>query len=113
MIDWKQLATMATRSLVYSMLVILANFIIAFLVFGDIIKHLSSISLFLLLEGGIFLVVGGTSVMYSPMGAKISELMFKSRPWNAKRQKEVEKKATTWIATGLILIISALSISAL
>ena len=101
------------RSLVYSSIVIAANFVVAFLVVGDIHQYLSSISLFLLLEGGICLVVGGTSVMYSPITAKILEVLFKSEPWNAKRQKGVEKKAEVWIVSGVILVIAALLISAL
>ncbi len=98
--------------MVYSSVVILANFIVAFIVAGDIHAYLASISLFLLLEGGVCLAIGGAAVMYSPMSSKILEVLFKSEPWNAKRQKEVEKKAGLWIVSGVIIVVVALFISA-
>ena len=113
MVDWKKLLMLLGRSLVYSLIVILTNFLVAFLLVGDVHANLPSISLFLLLEGGIFLTIGGTSVMYSPITAKILEVLLKAEPWNAKRQREMEKKALIWIISGVILVTIALLTSAL
>jgi len=66
----------------------------------------------MLLEGGIGLTVGGASASYYPLGSKISEVLFHSKPWNAVRLKEAEKQARAWIVTGIILVIEALLLSA-
>jgi hypothetical protein len=66
----------------------------------------------MLLEGGIGLSVGSAVASYSPLGAKINEVFFHSKPWNAKHQKEAEKQARAWIVTGIILVFAALLVSA-
>ncbi|MCX8151339.1 MAG: hypothetical protein N3D85_07575 [Candidatus Bathyarchaeota archaeon] len=71
-----------------------------------------AMSLLILLEGGICLTAGGAVAFYSPVSAKISEVLFHSRPWTVQRQKEVEKSARTWIATGIILVLVSFVISA-
>jgi hypothetical protein len=112
MIRWKSLFEFIARCLIYSSIVILIDFVIlVFLVggFSEIIYSLSFVALF---EGGISLVVGGAAALYSPASAKISEVIFRTKPWNAKRQKEVETQAKSWIATGLFLVLEALLLSA-
>jgi hypothetical protein len=100
------------RSLVYSLIVFLIDFILIVFIagFNQIIYNLSFL---MLLEGGIGLAVGGAAASYSPIGAKLSEIIFHSKPWNAKRQREVEQQAKTWIVTGIFLIVVALSLSAI
>lgn len=99
-------------SLLYSSIVALADFVIIFFLLGDLNQIKESLSFVMLLEGGIGLTAGGAAVFYSPLGAKISEVLFHSKPWNAKRQKETEKHATVWIGTGVFLVLAALLLSA-
>jgi hypothetical protein len=108
----KVILELILRSLLYSSIVLLVDSILIFFAggFNQIIYNLSFL---MLLEGGMGLAVGGAAASYSPIGAKLSEIIFHSKPWNAKRQKEVENQAKTWIATGIILIVIALSLSAI
>ena len=73
----------------------------------------SILSLIMLVEGGLGLTTGGVVAVYSPLGAKIGEVFFRSEPWNATRQKEADARALAWIITGGILVFAALLISAL
>lgn len=100
------------RTLLYSLIVILIDFVLIFSLQG-LNQITDSLSFVMLFEGGISLTVGGGVAFYSPLGAKISELFFHSKPWNAKRLKEVEKQARAWIVTGIILVFAALLLSAL
>lgn len=101
------------RSLLYSLVVILIDFVFLLAIQGSLNQIAFFLSLLLLLEGGIGLTVGGAVAFYSPLGAKMSEILFHSKPWTAQRQKEAEKQARTWIATGTILILASFLISAL
>ena len=100
------------RNLLYSLIVILIDFVLIFSLQGGLNQITDSLSFVMLFEGGIGLTAGGTVAFYSPLGAKISEVFFHSKPWNAKRQKEVEKQARAWIVTGIILVFEALLLSA-
>ena len=111
MIDKKNVLELIARTLIYSLIVILIDFIIIFSLQG--INQITEVLSFVLLfEGGMGLTVGGAAAFYSPLGAKISEVFFHSKPWNAKRQKEVEKQARSWIITGIFLVFAALLLSA-
>jgi hypothetical protein len=112
MITWENVLKSIARCLLYSLIVILIDFVlIAFLV-GGLNQITYSLSFIMLLEGGIGLTVGGAAASYSPLTAKISETVFHSKPWTAKRQREVEAQAREWIVTGTILMLAALLISA-
>lgn len=112
MITWENVLKLIARCLLYSSIVILIDFVlIAFLV-GGLNQITYSLSFIMLLEGGIGLTVGGATASYSSLTAKIGEVVFHSKPWTAKRQKEAEAQARVWIATGIILITAALLISA-
>jgi len=113
MVIKKTLPELLARTLLYSLIVILINFVIIFSLHGGLNQIIDSLSFVLLFEGGIGLTVGGTAALYSPLGAKINEVIFHSKPWNAKRQKEVEEQARVWIVTGIILIFAALLLSAI
>jgi hypothetical protein len=108
----KTVLELLARSLLYSLIVILIDFVLIFALQGGLNQITDSLSFVILLEGGIGLTVGGAAASYSPLGAKISEVFFHSKPWDAKRQKEVEKQARTWITTGIILVFAALLVSA-
>ena len=99
--------------LIYSLIITLIDFVIVFLFTKDFNQLLSSVSLILLLEGGLGLIMGGGAVMYSPVASKLGEILFKSEPWNAKRQKEVEKQAQLLIFSGFFLLLMGLLVSAI
>ncbi|GEM_PF-2508860 len=101
------------RSMFYSLIVILVDFVLLFAIQGSLNQVFFALSLLILLEGGIGLTVGGVVAFYSPVGAKISEILFHSKPWTAQRQREAEKHARTWIVTGIILVFASFVISAL
>ena len=94
-------------------MVFLVDFILIFFIVGGFNQIIYDLSFLMLLEGGIGLAVGGAAASYSPIGAKLSEIIFHSKPWNARRQREVEQQAKTWIVTGIFLIVVALSLSAI
>ena len=101
------------KCLLYSFVIILIDFVILFSLAGRLEEITYSLSIVMLLEGGIGLVVGGGAVLYSPVSAKISEMILHTKPWNAKRQKEVETQTRAWIITGVFLVLEALLLSAL
>jgi hypothetical protein len=113
LIDRKTVLELLARSLLYSLIVVLVDFILFFFLNKGLNGITDSLSFIILLEGGICLTAGGATVFYSPIGAKIGEVIFHSKPWNTKRLKDVEKKAQAWIATGIILVFEALLLSAL
>jgi hypothetical protein len=99
--------------LIYSLIITLIDLVIVFLFTQDLNQLLSSVSLILLLEGGLGLIMGGGAVMYSPVASKVGEILFKSEPWNAKRQKEVEKQAQMLILVGIFSLVIGLLVSAI
>ena len=101
------------RCLVYSLVVMFMDFIAVLLFTQKLDQIVPYLSLVMLAEGGVGLTVGGAIVLYSPIGSKIGEIIFHSEPWSAKRGKEAEKQAKTWIVTGSILVFAALLVSAL
>ena len=101
------------KTLIYSLIVILIDFIIILFFTEELNQIIDTLSFVLLFEGGIGLTLGGATASYSPIGAKISEVFFHTKPWNAKSQKEVEKQARILIVTGIFLVVSALLLSAL
>lgn len=101
------------RCLLYSSIVILVDFILLVSLLGGLNQITTSLSFIMLFEGGIGLTVGGAAALYSPIAAKISETIFHSKPWDAKRQKEVEAQAGIWILSGVVLIFAALLLSAI
>ena len=112
MITKKTVLELLAKSLLYSLIIILIDFVLIFALQRELHQITNSLSFVVLLEGGICLTMGGAVASYSPLGAKISEVFFHSKPWNAKRLKEVEKQARTWISTGIILVFAALLVSA-
>ena len=109
----KSLLELLAKTLIYSAIIILIDFIIIFLLTAEINQTIDTLSFAVLFEGGIGLTLGGVTASYTPIGAKISEVFFHTKPWNAKRQKEVEKQARILIVTGFFLVFAALILSAL
>ena len=112
MVIKKTLPELLARTLLYTFIIILIDFVIIISLQRELNQITESLSFVLLFEGGIGLTVGGAAASYSPVSAKISEVLFHSKPWNAKRQKEAEKQARAWIATGIIFVFAALLLSA-
>jgi hypothetical protein len=112
MITLRNMLRLVAMCSLYSLIISLIDIILIVLFAGGLNQITYSLSFVMLLEGGIGLTVGGATVSYSPLTAKISETIFHSKPWTAKRQREVEAQARAWIVTGTILILTALLISA-
>jgi hypothetical protein len=113
MITWKNILKVIAKCLLYSTIVILVDFVLVVFLSRGLSQISISLSLIMLFEGGICLVAGGAAALYSPLAAKISETIFHSKPWDAKRQKDVEAQAGIWILSGVVLIFAALLFSAL
>ena len=113
MIDWKTALESLVRSSVYSLIIILINVILIVFFMSGLNQIIYTLSFVMLIEGGIGLIVGGAVALYSPSVAKINEVVFHSKPWNAKHQKEIEKQMTVFILTGIVLIFEALLLSAI
>jgi preprotein translocase subunit SecE len=99
--------------LIYSLIITSLDFLIVYFFTQGLSQLLSTVSFILLLEGGLGLIMGGGAVMYSPVASKVGEILFKSEPWNAKRQKEVEKQAQVLIFVGIFLLAIGLLVSAI
>ena len=113
MIDLKTSLQYLVRSLVYSSIVIIIDAILIIIINWETNQIIETLSFVLLLESGICLMVGGAVALYSPSVGKINEVLFHSKPWNAKRQKEIEKQMAVIIITGTFLIAEALILSAI
>lgn len=113
MIDWKTTLTSFTRFFVYSLIILVIDASIIFLLSWGVDRFAYTLSFFMLIEGGIGLIFGSVIVSYSPLTAKVSEALFRSKPWNFKRQKEIEQQMGAVFATDFILILEALLVSAL
>ncbi len=109
----REVLNIAIMSIIYSLIVILINAIIIFIFTQDTVQILYWLSFITLIEGGLGLVVGGGTTLYSPILTKTSEKLFNSEAWNYKKQKRVEQQSKKWIIMGSFLIIEALIISAI
>lgn len=113
MIRAKFLLRLVASCCVYSLVILLIDIVSILLLRVEPTRIASSLSLIVLLEGGIALIVGGATALYSPVISKVEEVIFHSEPWDAKRQKQLEKQGHPWIVTGGILVLAALLVSAL
>lgn len=111
MIKPKNVLDLFAKSLIYSLVVVLIDFLFFFILSGGTNQIAYTLSLVVLLEGGICLVGGGAAALYSPSLAKINEVLFHSKPWNATRQKQIEKQVQVLIGTGAFLVIEGLIFS--
>lgn len=113
MMHWKTALKLLVRLFLYSVIIILIDASIIFLLSLGVETFAYTLSLVILIEGGLGLIFGSVFAAYSPSAAKISEFLFHSKPWNLNRQKENEKQMRAVIITAFILIIEALLVSAL
>ena len=107
----KDALTLLAECSILSLIIVFIDFIIFFVFAGDSSPIYSTLSLIVLLEGGLCLVVAGGAVLYTPSLAKLGQVFFSSKPWNATRQKHMEKQMQILIITGVFLVIYGLIIS--
>ena len=113
MIHWKKALALFPRLFLYSVIIILIDASIIFLLYYRVDTFAYTLSLTMLIEGGLGLIFGSVFASYSPSAAKLSEVLFHSKPWDFDQQKEIEKQMRAVIITALILIIEALLVSAI
>lgn len=113
MMHWKTALTFSLKLFLYSVIIILIDALIIFLLSWGVETFAYMLSLVMLIEGGLGLIFGSVFASYSPSAAKISEVLFHSKPWNLNRQKENEKQMRAVIVTAFMLIIEALLASAM
>jgi hypothetical protein len=101
------------RCLVYSLIITSATVLVVVVFTRDLREILRVATFALLGEGGLALVVGGVVASFSPAIGKIGEVIFRTEPWDARRQRETEGTARIWIATGVFLFLFGLLASAL
>ena len=106
-------AELIASCVVYSLIIALGTLAVLFVFTQDLNRVIPQLSFALLLEGGLGLVVGGVVASFSPAIGKISEGIFRSEPWDVKRQKEAEIQARLWIVTGICLVLAGFLVSAL
>ncbi len=97
--------------LVYSAIVAIIDFVIILLVTRESVVYVLSFTM--IAEGGIALVIGGATASFSPTFGKLAEVIFHSKPRDAKQLKADEKSARAWIVTGIILLLFGLLVSAM
>ena len=107
----KDLLNLIATSSFISFIIICIDFIILWLVTDKSNNIESTLSLIVLLEGGLCFVSGSGAVLYSPWISKIQEVMFKSKPYTALKRKQIEKQMQIVIVIGVFLIIYGLVIS--
>jgi len=100
-----------TISSIISLIILCIDFIILWFVIEKSNDMVSSLSLIVLLEGGLCFVSGSGAVLYSPWIAKIQEVIFQSKPFTASDRKQIEKQMQIVIVIGLFLIVYGLVIS--
>ncbi len=100
------------RCLIYALVITLATAIVILVFTRNLREILLLLSYGLIGEGGLGLVIGGLLATFSPTINRIGEVVVHSEPWDAKRQKEAERTARSWIATGVFLFLLGLVISA-
>ena len=101
------------RCLVYSLAITLATVVVVIVFTRDPKEIVQVVPFALIAEGGLALVVGGAAASFSPAMGKIVEVIFRSEPWDARKQREAEKTARTWIANGIFLFLFGLLASTL
>ena len=111
MLEIKNVLTLIGSCFIYSLLVALIDLIAVFVFTQNPAIVTSVLSLIMLIEGGLGLISGGVAASYSSIFNKMGEVIFHTEPWNAKRQKSVEKQAQVLILVGLFLLLLALLIS--
>lgn len=110
--QWKTVLAFCAKLFIYSIIIIIIDFVLILAFTRGETNIVQILSFIMLIEGGIVLIVGGVTASYSSLYAKLTEVVFHTEPWNAKRQKEVESNARAWITVGIILVIEALVLSA-
>lgn len=109
----KNSLTLIAEGSILSLIIVFIDFIIFFIFASESPTLTSDLSLVALLEGGLCLVLGGGAVFYTPSFSKLNQLFFRSEPWDAAKQKNIENQMQVVITLGFILVIEGLIISLL
>ncbi len=112
MLRVKAILHLLVNCLIYALVITFVTTIVIIVFTRNLGEILLLLSYGLLAEGGLSLVIGGLLTSFSPTINKIGEVIVHSEPWDAKRQKDVERTARNWITTGVILFLIGLVISA-
>jgi hypothetical protein len=113
MVSTEYVKKLIINCLLYSLVVALIDLVAVLLLSPDFGQVIYKLTLLLLIEGGLALVVGGAIATYSPVLSKVSEVLFRTKPWSSQGRKEAEKQGEPWIVSGFILVVVGLLISAL
>ncbi len=113
MVNVKSVLQLLVSCLVYSAIVAIIDFVIILLVTRELGSVVYVLSFTMIAEGGIALVIGGATASFSPTFGKMAEVIFHSKPKDAKQLKADEKSARVWIVTGIIILLFGLLASAL
>ncbi len=113
MIHWKTALALLAKLFLYSVIITVIDASMIFLLYYSADTFAYTLSLTMLIEGGLGLIFGSVLASYSPSAAKLNEILFHSKPWNFNRQKEIEEQMRAVIITALILVIEALLVSAI
>ena len=106
-------AELIVSCVVYSIVVLGIDFLLVLFFMQELSQLIATVSLILVLEGGLGLTFGGVIAMYSPVVSKVGEILFRSESWNQERRKTSEKQAQVLILVGLFLLLIGLVISAI
>jgi hypothetical protein len=109
----KQALELTASCLIISLAVTLVDLIIILVFTREPKQVVSNLALVMLIEGALGLIIGGAIAIFSPAASRIGEGVLRSKPWDAKRLKEVEKQGATWIVTGIFLVLVGFLVSAL
>ena len=101
------------RCLVYSFVVILIDLVLILILGKALDRVVSSLSLVILVEGGVGLIVGGALGMNSPIIARIGERVFHTNTRSAGGHTGIEKQAKSWIISWIILVSAGILLCAL
>ena len=113
MIQGRRLLKLVASCLGYSLIVLLIDIAAIFLLKVEPKSIVFTLSLIVLLEGGIALIVGSAAAFFSPVIRKVEEVVLRTEPWDAKKQKHTERQGHPWILTGAILVFESLLLSIL
>jgi hypothetical protein len=94
--------------LVYSLIIALSTLVVILVLTRELERVLLFLSYALLVEGGLALTTGGVVASFSSTIGRLGESVLHAEPWDAKRQKEAEGQARSWIVTGILLFLVGL-----
>ena len=101
------------KGLVFSIIIFFLTLLIVFLFANSWEQMIFTLSLFLLVESGLCLVLGGSTVSFSGLANRIHDLFLHSKTSSVNKRNDVERQGQILIVMGLFLFCIALVISVL